>query len=151
MGAPVARLSASTSRAVNSRSSFSMTSRRRTARGSVAYALANRSSARGLSPYAPPTCSTIFPLASIPSASRNAAWYARSSFARSTTSASGEFNTVYWPGCMLSRMPWRRALRPSAARCGSKSRIQSSAFTGLDPKGITSELMRNRWMPFFAW
>lgn len=135
MGAPVARLSANTSWAVNSRSSFSMTSRRRTARGSVAYALANRSSARGLSPYAPPTCSTIFPLASIPSASRNAAWYARSSFARSTTSASGEFNTVYWPGCMLSRMPWRRALRPSAARCRLEVAHPIERVHGARPEG----------------
>ena len=34
----------------------------------------------------------------------------------------------------------------SAASCGAKSAVQSRVFTGLEPKGITSELMRNRLM-----
>ena len=75
-------------------------------------------------------------------------WYARSRIARATTSSSGEFSTVYWPGWKDTRMPLFWIFAPMRSKASLWISGQSSVLTGLEPNGIRSELMRNSRMSF---
>ena len=56
-------------------------------------------------PAAPPTWRTTTHSGPRPMPSISSAWTSSSTAARRRTSASSEFRTVYWPGCVVSRTP----------------------------------------------